>query len=1125
MANGITINTANNNHNNHHGKEMTAAAATDVTVRIARSVVQEILEQIRDKDAPPMNERPPHSPSSTTTHDDDESVHPSFVPLGHAPLVALCEAALRADDDTQGEHPAKPERAPMTVVEEKKEDGCAATRTAAPAKPIVVPPSTPRLHLFGSEYARYSTQCRELRPAATTSSRRRPPVAPRFARPASKQLPPHRYLAQAPIATQVGALLDICVAFHANDPPPTGYYRIDAPNFFLHVKQEPSWDKAAQRPCLTALVWSTSTCPPGFSTVRVGRHGPPAVFGHVKDGKQPLLLCLRRSREGNPLTGLLVLQPPTAVPDGYTVLERTTDHHPAVVPGSNNSSSFLAVRQRLCSLEATAPVLRAGAYYATNHTFVAATQLGRFHVLDRSTHALLSPSALTHRLHCLQQQKQRSDSWSSSTYADSSSCGGGPSPRRGRGDFDELDDDDAPDFIPRVPPHPHLSLLLHTILTACYTRHGGAAWVALQGLTRLLETTRPAVADHDASWWWHTDATHTVSALDVATQAVCDIATSGSSLVVVRNACVEACRWAVRTGQLGARALGFVVRCYWFVWLSDPTTVDNNPAATALQELVTVSLRNEARQQQQLLTAAANDTNESGYLDGMMESILSQAVDKAVGFVDRAQWMQQVLHQITKSGGSELFWHEMVHTCGEALWDSDGGDSVSAVVVAFAVLESLVKVACSPSQASKGLSLDLLLHWLTTFSANDATLVYAVRRTVVPCLLSNSQACLEHPHVLRRVLRIMTAMWSTPAYRNECKIEIGVLLDHFVVRLLQLGPLSVGGDDDLVAQQVHIMEEMEIWFSNDPADVLEMFFNYDADGDSSTSPSLPPGPQWNVFQRLVCSLSSIAESCGELISQQIQENQSLILDPSHDRDNRKDAHAKARKRENARLLRKASLQTLCKITNCLAISASATAGIEFSSLLLSWFPDASSSVLTHMGTLPVTATGFSQSDSDSPSLSSDEEELLNFWRGEPPTAEPREGTSQKPQSSSEDSLQVAFAIADTKSLKKALEYLIACNVLAPTPRDIANFVQVHKERFDPSSLGAYLSESGNGGAENDFWNSLRHHFVRSISFIGMTVEAGYVSTFASICLSCSLPQLSPLHYYCRLFFAWRSPEN
>ena len=84
--------------------------------------------------------------------------------------------------------------------------------------------------------------------------------------------------------------------------------------------------------------------------------------------------------------------------------------------------------------------------------------------------------------------------------------------------------------------------------------------------------------------------------------------------------------------------------------------------------------------------------------------------------------------------------------------------------------------------------------------------------------------------------------------------------------------------------------------------------------------------------------------------------------------------------------------------------------------------------------------------------------------------------------------ETAFDIARKKSIKKAVEYLIACNALTPSPRDIASFLRVHKDRLDQGALGYYLGESGIDGQENEYWNLIRFSYVRAISFDGMKVE-------------------------------------
>lgn len=63
--------------------------------------------------------------------------------------------------------------------------------------------------------------------------------------------------------------------------------------------------------------------------------------------------------------------------------------------------------------------------------------------------------------------------------------------------------------------------------------------------------------------------------------------------------------------------------------------------------------------------------------------------------VDVANYTQLALHQSHKSGGSELFWYDMMTSCGTGLFGHDKGlfsDARHCFVTPFAVLANLVKV-------------------------------------------------------------------------------------------------------------------------------------------------------------------------------------------------------------------------------------------------------------------------------------------------------------------------------------------------------------------------------------------------------------------------------------------------
>ena len=76
---------------------------------------------------------------------------------------------------------------------------------------------------------------------------------------------------------------------------------------------------------------------------------------------------------------------------------------------------------------------------------------------------------------------------------------------------------------------------------------------------------------------------------------------------------------------------------------------------------------------------------------------------------------------------------------------------------------------------------------------------YVVRRIVVQLCLSNLTTGMEDPRVFKRLLKVVTILWGH--YRKHLKVEIAVLCEHFMLRVLRLGP-QVQSRKSLMKQQV-----------------------------------------------------------------------------------------------------------------------------------------------------------------------------------------------------------------------------------------------------------------------------------------------------------------------------------
>ncbi len=1323
------------------------------------------------------------------------------------------------------------------------------------------------------------------------------------------------------------AITDIVVT-HGKEKPPKGYYRIShtsdgtqmdtlkqmstggksvlgrrkLSSVHLNVKKEPKWDRAVQRPCVTALTViypdRNEFVPPGFCVVR--KHQPlmglnldkrgneknksieknetaskdkegeslssaePANLNFGTPGER-VYLCYRRSREGNPITGLIPLQPTAneAIPEGYTVLERSPRNYIADINSKAGPPVFLAFRQRLANLETLRPLplvlsvhvaqtfqknqtpkgrskkkkgRRLQSYYCTGGTVVPA-EVGRFHIMDRSTHPLISPSSVSNRLTLIEASRiKRSSSTTEASHitdtplmnvatglangseqifgytpgsesslqsksfcpSDNGSVSSDTpaakesivhgilnlvnrnSPTKNETEeaanktlasglmveessfYDEFDDAysiassarssifvsrddvnlqacfDTMDFIPRIEApgrallnqidEETINMLLQAriavitpILTACYTQHGCSAMLAVEGLLKLLRETDFFL--QDVAGYEDPQCSERLTLLDLSVQVVCDMA-SCTARETNFLPCIEFVSEAIyyAEGNLSARTIGYAIRFYLFVFYfgaSVPTsscwprnttsTVSRKSSldeandipllsedelekkqkghrrgyvpggapqagALALKELTSIFLGRFRKMSSVVKGNLSNLGLTTGGIEGIMHQYVSSIVDGATHQVDVANYTQLALHQIHRSGGSELFWHDMLTSCGAGLFNSDT-TSIKAVkdffITSFSILASLVKVASGKVRklsnsiepvprdvASKLLSVELIHHFLNQWGRSlksveakiskaqkkskqtksngineiqsIATMAYNIRRLVVPCLLSNTKPGLEDIKVFRRMMRVVTDIWCNSHIRRHMKIEIGVLIEHFVLKFLRLGPqvlppkrlsnTSSSFLNDLpvalLPQQVCVVNEVKTWFQSEPRDILELFLNFDqVDAHSSKKKfHLLPSTHWKITQQLCGALCSLAEQCTDIVSEQIRltridlagvETQSVSSNNSIQPHSEEDLREMTHVREGARFLQEKCFDAIGQITRSFMLCAAASSGANYDLLsklrekqkkdelikaqidhgkenkAISNEDNQSESSMESDGNMTIKSVstignivgGILNKKKDGkiidtievpesprqnrlipPSSNEKDGDIVEYWQTsiaaerrkistnngtstdtkKPPrvkrvgprnqtgmTTPPRPrqltassplhtGRSPKPaddvsvlsmaddslrgdphfSQKMEETLNVAFEIMRDKSLKKAFDYLTACNFLTPSPKDIASFLRLYQSRIDTATLGEFLGEGGKDGDETEHFNLIRFHYVSAISFVGMNVEQG-----------------------------------
>ena len=191
-------------------------------------------------------------------------------------------------------------------------------------------------------------------------------------------------------------------------------------------------------------------------------------------------------------------------------------------------------------------------------------------------------------------------------------------------------------------------------------------------------------------------------------------------------------------------------------------------------------------------------------------------------------------------------------------------------------------------------------------------------------------------------------------------------------------------------------------------------------------------------------------------------------------------------RESARRLRQGALDTISQIVKLLAKGTAASLGDQFSSITEAWYYGRKYAGKSHGGadnSRPDSAlvVGYWQKLGVAKNMKNESLMYSEYKRND---------DSHADVSDRNNNISVAFNISREKSLIKAIDYLIACNVLTASPREISSFLRIHCEDLEPSVLGSYLGEGGSDHSETDFWNQIRFNYIRAISFVGMTVEEG-----------------------------------
>ncbi|KAG1711570.1 hypothetical protein DVH05_008819 [Phytophthora capsici] len=320
-----------------------------------------------------------------------------------------------------------------------------------------------------------------------------------------------------------------------------------------------------------------------------------------------------------------------------------------------------------------------------------------------------------------------------------------------------------------------------------------------------------------------------------------------------------------------------------------------------------------------------------------------------------------------------------------------------------------------------------------------------VRRFVLSTL--NSTVLTWIPGVFRANLTLVSTLWNH--YRRYLKVELALMFEHVLLRILRsTAPCAKN-------HQMEIMHEMTNWLQL-PHNVVEIFLNFDLDRIQ----------QWKIFEHLCSTLGSIGEvSVGHLPNGDEGDDFALELQSQAINTILALARSIMDASGHAHLISRDQRTRMLSMDN--GGWEQDESGEEASPMKESFIVPASDAALSSQPSSPI--------------------ELKNHPELKRQSSRKYGGNisirmRNELQKHNQQLLKRAMEISSTKSLKKALEYLVAMNFIKNTPRSITSFLRIYHDFFDETEIGDYLGE----GDEN-FKVQVRLTYVRAISFKGMTL--------------------------------------
>lgn len=639
---------------------------------------------------------------------------------------------------------------------------------------------------------------------------------------------------------------------------------------------------------------------------------------------------------------------------------------------------------------------------------------------------------------------------------------------------------------------------LIAILAAVYVRRGEIANAAINCLLRLIKDTDFFTEDFACI-----PLLGTITMLDLSIEAACDRFDSAPEnehapilhflKIVIKHSGAKLSGLSV---QKVFRTLNYLCNCYATKsdWITGGMHMPcNDPSQEVTPYKVLKQLVCDAVAQAETVDIAhlLPETTHNDFFfedDAWMRNatenyidvrfIVEDLIDDVVDSVDTARICESTLQTLSKqafSTGSTAFWQQINLNARKLFQDT-------ALRSPFVTLCAICKQAWHNVRTNKKgdpIPRDLgsklvALEAITEFchSAGEKLraskiMGYQIRRLVVPCILFNvSYALIDH-RIFSKVLRIVTALWNK--WRRHLRIEFAILCDQFIFKILQASVWQIRP-----VFQMQVIQEVINWFEQ-PHLLIEMFVNYDMDRKFVS--------HWNTFSYLVRSMCAIGRRVSVITNAWDWRPMSQGVEDARMAITVREVHLQALEEVSrmAKVVMDASGHAFLIIQDTSFRNRSLGLGgwVEDEATLLKKDEDAAA--LLQQQSAGATLGGAASTSSTSTPTHAAAASISKNG----PSVRYRRAAHQE----SEKLIKEAIKIyTEKQSLKKAVQFLLARDFMPNTPQEVANFLRVYKNSFDPAAIGEFLGEGGTNPAEEEYWSQIRFRYTRAVPFVETDIE-------------------------------------